>query len=73
MSAAGHDTPAARLATAVTKLSKSPAVLVSGHAGTLKDLVDFLGDQQRRLVDAEIRLALLERKVCVLEELARHE
>jgi hypothetical protein len=58
-----HETPAAQLARALAKLSKSPWLAASGHAGTLKAVVDYLGDQQRRLTDAEARLAILERAV----------
>lgn len=58
-----NDSPAEVLAAELVKLSKSQMVIMSGHAGTLKVLADYLGEQQRRLVDAETRLAVLERQV----------
>lgn len=63
VSGVAHESTAEQLAAAVVKLSKSPMVAASGLGGTLKLLVDFLGDQQRRLVDAETRLAVLERRI----------
>lgn len=48
-----NDTPAVRLAVGVAKLQSHPALFLTGHAGTLKALIELLADMQRRLTELE--------------------
>jgi len=51
---------AEKLAAEVTSLSKRPLVTASGFGPLLRLLVEYFGEQQRRITELETRVSMLE-------------